>query len=108
MAVVFIGGGVAALQEAGVIDATAVRFVSLPLLGIHPTAEGLGLQALALVLIAGGLWANRRKAARTPGWRSCPLCGANRGGAGICMGPAHAASLDARRPSSWSWHPPGP
>jgi len=61
---VFIGNGVAALQEAGVLEATAVRFVSVPLLGIHPTGEGLGLQALALVLIAGGLWVNRRRAAQ--------------------------------------------
>lgn len=63
MAVVFIGNGVAALQEAGVIDATVVRFVSLPLLGVHPSAEGLGLQGLALVLIVAGLWFTRRKPA---------------------------------------------
>lgn len=59
MAVVFVGNGVAALQEAGVLDATMVRFVSLPLLGIHPTLQGLGLQVLTAGLIAGGLWAGR-------------------------------------------------
>lgn len=64
MAVVFIGNGVAALQEAGVLDATAVHFVSLPLLGIHPTAQGLTLQALTLTLIAAGLWVSRKGAAR--------------------------------------------
>ncbi|MEB2332299.1 cytochrome c/FTR1 family iron permease [Nitrosomonas europaea] len=63
MAVVFVGNGVAALQEAGVLDATAVRFISLPLLGIHPTGQGLTLQALTLLLIAGGFWFNRRKTA---------------------------------------------
>ena len=63
MAVVFVGNGVAALQEAGVLDATAVRFVSLPLLGIYPTTQGLVLQALTLLLIVGGFWFNRRKVA---------------------------------------------
>lgn len=61
MAVVFVGNGVAALQEAGVLDAAAVRFVAVPLLGIHPTAQGLGLQALTLLLIALGFWLNRRQ-----------------------------------------------
>lgn len=61
MAVVFVGNGVAALQEAGVLDARSVNFISLPLLGIHPTAQGLGLQLLTLALIGGGLWFNRPK-----------------------------------------------
>ncbi len=63
MAVVFVGNGVAALQEAGVLETTAVRFFSLPMLGIHPTAQSLMLQALTLALIAGGLWSSRAKAA---------------------------------------------
>jgi high-affinity iron transporter len=63
MAVVFVGSGVAALQEAGVIDATAVHFFSLPLLGIHPTAQGLSLQVGTLALVAAGLWFNRAKTA---------------------------------------------
>ncbi len=62
MAVVFVGNGVAALQEAGVLETTTVRFISLPLLGVHPTAQCLVLQALTLALIAGGLWSNRTKA----------------------------------------------
>jgi high-affinity iron transporter len=61
MAVVFVGNGVAALQEAGVLETTTVRFFSLPLLGIHPTAQSLVPQALTLALIAGGLWSNRAK-----------------------------------------------
>jgi len=63
MAVVFVGNGVAALQEAGVLETTTVRFFSLPMLGIHPTAQSLMLQALTLALIAGGLWSSRVKAA---------------------------------------------
>ncbi len=62
MAVVFVGNGIAALQEAGVLEATTVRFVSLPLLGVYPTLQSLVPQALTLALIAAGLWANRTKA----------------------------------------------
>jgi high-affinity iron transporter len=46
-----------------VIDATAVHFFSLPLLGIHPTAQGLSLQVGTLALVAAGLWFNRAKTA---------------------------------------------
>lgn len=63
MAVIFVGNGIAALQEAGVLDVTRIRFVSLPLLGIHPTVQTLVPQALTLALIAVGLWSNRAKGA---------------------------------------------
>lgn len=68
LAVVFVGNGIAALQEAGVLHSTLVNFVEVPLLGVHPTLQGLGWQALALVLIVAGLLANRRRAgtAATP------------------------------------------
>ena len=62
LAVVFAGNGIAALQEAGVIGADAVSFVSIPLLGIHPTMQGLLAQAVALALTAGGVWLARRQA----------------------------------------------
>ena len=62
MAVVFTGNGVAALQEAGVIDSSLVRFISLPLLGIHPTAQGLLLQLVVLALVVSGVLVSRRKA----------------------------------------------
>lgn len=62
LAVVFVGNGIAALQEAGVVRATAVDFVSAPLLGVHPTLQGLSWQAAVLVVIALGLFFNRRKA----------------------------------------------
>jgi high-affinity iron transporter len=62
LAVVFVGNGIAALQEAGVIDASLVRFISVPLLGVHPTAQGLAAQAAALALVIAGLWLTRRRA----------------------------------------------
>lgn len=62
MAVIFVGNGIAALQAAGVLDVTNVRFFSLPLLGIHPTIQSLVPQALILALIVGGIWSNREKA----------------------------------------------
>ena len=61
MAIVFAGNGVAALQEAGVLHATMVRFISVPLLGIHATAQGLIMQGIVLVLVVGGaLWGRWR------------------------------------------------
>ncbi|KRB93117.1 cytochrome c/FTR1 family iron permease [Noviherbaspirillum sp. Root189] len=63
MAIVFVGNGVAALQEAGVLPSTLVNFFTLPLLGIHPTSQGLSLQAATLLLVITGLWLNRRKGA---------------------------------------------
>jgi high-affinity iron transporter len=62
MAVVFVGNGTAALQEAGVVGATGVNFISVPLLGVHPTMQGLALQAVALAVIAAALWLHRAKA----------------------------------------------
>jgi high-affinity iron transporter len=50
MAVVFVGHGVAALQEAGFLSATPAGSLSVPLLGVHPTAQGLASQGL---LVAG-------------------------------------------------------
>lgn len=60
LAVVFVGNGVAALQEAGVMQATLVRFAEVPLLGVHPTLQGLAWQGIALGLLAAGLLWNRR------------------------------------------------
>ena len=55
MAVVFAGNGIAALQEAGVLNATFVRFISVPVLGIHPTMQGLVTQAAVLALPQAGV-----------------------------------------------------
>ncbi|MCO5274287.1 MAG: cytochrome c/FTR1 family iron permease [Flavobacteriales bacterium] len=63
MAVVFSGNGVAALQEAGVFDATFVRFITVPVLGIHPTVQGLVTQACVLALVLGVVvWGRMRMA----------------------------------------------
>ena len=64
LAVVFAGHGVAALQEAGVLDASPVRFVTIPMLGVHPTVQGLGAQSAALALVLIGVRMARRAAVR--------------------------------------------
>lgn len=51
MAIVFAGQGVAALQEAGVVSSSPVPFLSLPILGVHPTLETLGAQLLVVALM---------------------------------------------------------
>ncbi|HSW25230.1 MAG TPA: FTR1 family protein [Burkholderiaceae bacterium] len=50
MAVIFVGQGVAAMQEAGLIQATPVDFIALPILGVHPNVQGLAAQAAMLAL----------------------------------------------------------
>ena len=64
MAVVFVGHGIAALQEAGVMGATPAGAISLPLLGIHPTAQGLLAQGVLVAAIALTWAAGRRSASR--------------------------------------------
>lgn len=61
MAVIFTGNGIAALQEADIIPATLVRFISVPVLGIHPTAQGLASQGLMVALVIAGAVMGRRK-----------------------------------------------
>jgi len=51
LAVVFAGNGIAALQEAGIVPADPIAFVSLPALGLHPTIETLAAQIIALVVV---------------------------------------------------------
>jgi high-affinity iron transporter len=64
MAVIFIGQGVASLQEADRVAATFVDYVpTLPALGIFPTVQTLGAQAL-LLLAATAMLAPRYAAAR--------------------------------------------
>jgi high-affinity iron transporter len=53
LAVVFIGKGIAALQEAGVLPVDPVNFSGLPALGIYPNVQGLVVQAMTLLLITG-------------------------------------------------------
>ncbi len=54
LAVVFAGKGIAALQEAGVINAYPVKMFSLPLLGIYPNLQALTVQGLTLALVLAG------------------------------------------------------
>ncbi|MCC7483648.1 MAG: cytochrome c/FTR1 family iron permease [Burkholderiales bacterium] len=65
LAVVFAGNGIAALQEAGLIDADIVPFASLPSLGVHPTVQTLAGQALVIAILAAGFFAAGRT--RRPG-----------------------------------------
>lgn len=71
LAFVFVGHGVAALQEAGALAFTPVRFVTMPLLGIQPSAEGLGAQGAVLltVLLFAAMTSRSRRAdgVRQPG-----------------------------------------
>jgi high-affinity iron transporter len=55
LAVVFAGKGVAALQEAGLIVSSPVRFIRVDLLGIYPNLQGLLVQ-LGLIVLAVILW----------------------------------------------------
>jgi high-affinity iron transporter len=70
LAVIFAGQGIAALQEAGAIGATLIEFPRVPALGIFPTAQSLGAQALVFAaLLTGFAWtriSNRRRAATKP------------------------------------------
>ena len=60
MAVAFAGQGIKALQEAGMVGAHEVPFFTLALLGIHPTAQTLAAQALAIVIVVLGYRAMHR------------------------------------------------
>jgi high-affinity iron transporter len=52
LAVVFVGKGIAALQEAGTLPVNAVNIPSIPALGLYPTIQGVVLQALMVLGIA--------------------------------------------------------
>ena len=52
LAVVFVGKGVAALQEAGTLPVDPVNAPGIPALGLYPNLQGLVLQALLILLIA--------------------------------------------------------
>lgn len=61
LAVVLIGKGVAALQEAGLIGVTIVQSgLRSPMLGLYPTAETLIAQLAMILLLAAGFVAARR------------------------------------------------
>ena len=64
LAIVLAGKGVAALQEAGTIGADLVNAPALPWLGVFPTWQTLGAQALVLAIVIGGLVFARRTGRR--------------------------------------------
>lgn len=63
LAVVLAGKGVAALQEAGILDISPLASAPrMPMLGVFPTLQSIGAQILALVTVALGIWFNERLA----------------------------------------------
>lgn len=61
LAIIFIGQGVASLQEASVIPATFVGYApTIPMLGIFPTLQSLGAQGFLLILAAASVLVPRR------------------------------------------------
>ncbi len=65
LAVVLAGKGVAALQEAGWVHITPAAWApQIPMLGVHATWQGLGGQALVLLILLVAFWLNDRKAKR--------------------------------------------
>lgn len=60
LAVVLIGKGVAALQEAGMLDVTPVATPSIDLLGIYPSLQTILAQLFVLVIVAGSVMMNYR------------------------------------------------
>ncbi len=65
LAVVLAGKGVAALQEAGMIDiAPLAQIPRIPVLGLFPTWESVGAQLLIVAIVAVGAWYNGRRASK--------------------------------------------
>jgi high-affinity iron transporter len=63
LAVIFVGKGVAALQEAGILPTDPVNVPAIPALGVYPNLLGLALQVLVILLI-GGVFAYTHFAAK--------------------------------------------
>ena len=65
LAIVFVGQGVASLQEASIVPATFVNYApTIPMLGLFPTIQSLGAQAVLLMLAAAAVFVPRNAAAR--------------------------------------------
>jgi len=63
LAVVLAGKGVAALQEAGLLDLHPLPLPRVELLGFYPTIEGVSAQALTLAILVAGFWWSKRTGA---------------------------------------------
>jgi high-affinity iron transporter len=65
LAVVLIGKGTAALQEAGYLPITPLAGIPrIELLGLYPTVQGVAAQALMVVLLIAGVAWNRHQAGK--------------------------------------------
>jgi high-affinity iron transporter len=62
LAVVFVGKGIAALQEAGTLPVNPVNIPNLPALGLYPSLQGLVLQTLVVLVIASAFAYTRHRA----------------------------------------------
>ena len=56
LAVVLAGKGMAAMQESGHMAVTSLDFITLPALGIFPTAQSLGAQLFTLIVVGVGFY----------------------------------------------------
>jgi len=63
LAVIFAGKGVAALQEAGKLPVSSVNFPTIDVLGVYPTLQTLGLQAVLVIAALVFVLLSRRKSA---------------------------------------------
>lgn len=62
LAVIFLGQGVAALQEAGAMGVSSIAFFRVPELGIFPTAQTIAAQAAGVAIVLGSfVWAGRQR-----------------------------------------------
>jgi len=62
LAVIFLGQGVAALQEAGAVGVNSIAFFRVPELGIFPTAQTIVAQAAGVAIVLGSfVWAGRQR-----------------------------------------------
>ncbi len=65
LAVVFVGQGIASLQEASIVSATFVDYApTIPMLGLFPTVQSLGAQTVLLMLALAAVFVPRNAAAR--------------------------------------------
>lgn len=67
LAVVLIGKGVAALQEAGMLDVTPIAAPNIDMLGIHPTLQTVLAQLAVLLVVVGSMLLNYRMNGRDRG-----------------------------------------
>ena len=60
LAIVLAGQGVAALQEAGLLDPHPIGGPRIPMLGVYPDLLGLALQAMVVLIVVAGVAQRRR------------------------------------------------